>query len=67
MFNQSSWLVMVTSSLACVITTIGVLAISRRGSWARQRAVYLMSFGAGVLFSVSFLQIIPKLTFNVMC
>ncbi|MEA3375644.1 MAG: ZIP family metal transporter [Chloroflexota bacterium] len=60
MFTQTFWTVMAASSLACVVTTIGIVAISRRGRWARERSPYFMSFAAGVLISVSFMHIIPK-------
>ncbi len=52
--------VILASSLACVVTTIGIVAISRYGQWARERSAYFMSFAAGVLISVSFMHIIPK-------
>lgn len=52
--------VMLTSSLACVVTTIGIFAISRHGQWAREHSAYFVSFAAGVLISVSFMHIIPK-------
>jgi len=51
---------MAASSLACGVTTIGIVAISRHGRWARERSAYFMSFAAGVLISVSFMHIIPK-------
>jgi zinc transporter ZupT len=43
---------MAASSLACVVTTIGIVAISKYGQWA--------NFAAGVLISVSFMHVIPK-------
>jgi zinc transporter ZupT len=52
--------VFLVSSLACLITTIGIIAISRYAAWANENAVYFMSFAAGVLISVSFMHIIPK-------
>jgi zinc transporter ZupT len=51
---------MAASSLACAVTTIGIVAISRHGRWAREQSAYFMSFAAGVLISVSFMHIIPK-------
>ena len=52
--------VMLASSLACVVTTIGIYVISRYEEWGRENIVLFMSFAAGVLISVSFLHIIPK-------
>ena len=52
--------VMLASSLACVVTTIGIYIISRHEEWGRDNIVFFMSFAAGVLISVSFLHIIPK-------
>jgi len=52
--------VILVSSLACLITTIGIIVISRYETWANENAVYFMSFAAGVLISVSFMHIIPK-------
>ncbi len=51
--------VMLASSLACVVTTVGIFVISRHEEWGRRNTVYFMSFAAGVLASVSFVHIIP--------
>ena len=51
--------VILASSLACVVTTVGILVISRYEQWGSNQAVYFMSFAAGVLISVSFVHIIP--------
>lgn len=55
--------VMLASTLACVVTTIGIYVISKYEDWGSQNIVYFMSFAAGVLISVSFIHIIPK-SFN---
>lgn len=52
--------VLLASSLACVVTTIGIYVIGQYTHWGSQNAVYFMSFAAGVLISVSFIHIIPK-------
>jgi zinc transporter ZupT len=52
--------VMLASSLACVVTTAGIYIISKHEAWGRNNTVYFMSFAAGVLISVSFMHIIPK-------
>lgn len=60
MLNNTCVAVVVASSLACVVTTIGIYVISKYEAWGRQNIVYFMSFAAGVLVSVSFIHIIPK-------
>jgi zinc transporter ZupT len=52
--------VILASSLACAVTTIGIAIIGRYERWGREHAAYFMSFAAGVLISVSFVHIIPK-------
>ena len=54
------WTVIAASSLACLVTTIGIFVISRYGDWGTRNATYFMSFAAGVLISVSFIHIIPE-------
>jgi zinc and cadmium transporter len=60
MLNNTFVAVVVASSLACAVTTIGIYVIGRYEEWGRQNTVYFMSFAAGVLVSVSFIHIIPK-------
>jgi zinc transporter ZupT len=52
--------VILTSFLACAVTTIGIYVISKYEQWGREHSAYFMSFAAGVLISVSFMHIIPK-------
>ena len=52
--------VILTSFLACGVTTIGIYVISKYEQWGREHFAYFMSFAAGVLISVSFIHIIPK-------
>lgn len=52
--------VVLASSLACVVTTIGIYVIGKFEEWGRRNTVYFMSFAAGVLVSVSFIHIIPR-------
>jgi zinc transporter ZupT len=49
-----------TSSLAAIVTTIGIYVIRRFERWGRENTIYFICFAAGVLISVSFLHIIPK-------
>ncbi len=58
--SQTFIAVMLASSLACVVTTIGIYVIGRHEDWGRKNIAYFMSFAAGVLVSVSFIHIIPK-------
>jgi len=60
MFANGFTAVMLTSLLACAVTTIGIYVISKYEQWGREHSAYFMSFAAGVLISVSFIHIIPK-------
>jgi zinc transporter ZupT len=60
MHNHTFGAVVLASLLACTVTTVGIIVISRYERWGTNNAVYFMSFAAGVLVSVSFLHIIPK-------
>jgi len=52
--------VIFASTLACVVTIIGIYVIRRYENWGSSNVAYFMSFAAGVLISVSFIHIIPK-------
>jgi zinc and cadmium transporter len=60
MFLNTFSAVMIASSLACTVTTLGIYIISRFARWGNRNAVYFMSFAAGILISVSFIHLIPK-------
>lgn len=60
MFTNAFGAVVLASSLACIITTLGILVIGRYVKWGKENAVYFMSFAAGVLIAVSFIHIIPR-------
>jgi ZIP family zinc transporter/zinc and cadmium transporter len=60
MIDHTFTAVILASSLACVVTTIGICVIGKYEEWGRGNTVYFMSFAAGVLVSVSFIHIIPK-------
>jgi zinc and cadmium transporter len=60
MVNNTFIAVLVASSLACVVTSLGIYVIGKYEAWGRRNIVYFMSFAAGVLVSVSFIHIIPK-------
>jgi zinc and cadmium transporter len=52
--------VFLASTLACVVTTIGIYVIGKHEEWGRRNTVYFISFAAGVLITVSFIHLIPK-------
>jgi zinc and cadmium transporter len=58
--SQTFWAVLLASFLACAVTTLGILVISRYEKWGTDHTAYFMSFAAGVLISVSFIHIIPR-------
>lgn len=60
MFSATFAAVMIASTLACLVTTIGIYVINKYASWGNQNVVYFISFAAGVLISVSFIHIVPK-------
>ena len=51
---------MFASTLACLVTIIGIFVIKRYEKWGIANVAYFMSFAAGVLVSVSFIHIVPK-------
>jgi len=51
--------VALASALACVVTTVGIIAVSRYARRASDYAAYFMSYAAGVILSVAFTHIIP--------
>jgi len=60
MISQTFGFVMLASTLACVVTMIGIYVIKEHDRWGSEHAAYFMAFAAGVLISVSFMHIIPK-------
>lgn len=58
--SQTFWAVLLASFLACAVTTLGIVVISRYEKWGMDHTAYFMSFAAGVLLSVSFIHIIPR-------
>ena len=50
MIDNTFVAVMLASSLACVVTTIGIYVISKYEAWGRGNTVYFMSFAAGYSF-----------------
>ena len=58
--NNTFWTALVTSSLAAIVTTVGIYTIRKYVNWGQRNTTYFMCFAAGVLISASFLHIIPK-------
>jgi zinc transporter ZupT len=58
--ENNFWTALGASSIAAVVTTIGIYVIRRFERWGRENTIYFICFAAGVLISVSFLHIIPK-------
>ncbi len=53
-------LVALASSVACGITTLGIVAISRWEHWAETYRVYFIAFAAGVLVTVALVHLVPR-------
>ena len=60
MYINTFGAVIMASTLACLVTTIGIYVISKYEKWGNRNVIYFISFAAGVLISVSFIHIIPK-------
>ena len=58
--ESTFWTALGASSLAAIVTTIGIYVIRRFESWGSENTIYFICFAAGVLISVSFLHLVPK-------
>jgi len=58
--ENTFWIALGTSSLAAIVTSVGIYTIRKVASWGQRNTSYFMCFAAGVLISASFLHIIPK-------
>lgn len=58
--DQTFWIVFGASSLAALVTALGIYTIRHFKHWGEKNSIYFICFAAGVLISVSFLHIIPK-------
>ena len=58
--ENTFWTALGASTLAALVTLIGIYVIRRFERWGREHTIYFVCFAAGVLISVSFLHIIPK-------
>lgn len=60
MFNNTFLAVLGASSLACVVTALGIYVITHFAEWGNKNVAHFMSFAAGVLLTVSLLHILPE-------
>ncbi|MCU0811883.1 MAG: ZIP family metal transporter [Thiobacillaceae bacterium] len=58
--ENTFWTALATSTLAAIVTALGIYTIRRFAGWGHRNTTYFMCFAAGVLISASFLHIIPK-------
>jgi zinc transporter ZupT len=58
--ENTFWTAFATSSLAAIVTSLGIYTIRKYVGWGQRNTTYFMCFAAGVLISASFLHIIPK-------
>lgn len=58
--ENAFWTALGASTLAALVTAIGIYTIRYFEAWGRRYNIYFVCFAAGVLISVSFLHIIPK-------
>jgi len=54
------WMALATSTLAALVTSLGIYTIRRFSAWGQRNTTYFMCFAAGVLIAASFLHIVPK-------
>lgn len=58
--------VILASTTACLVTTIGIYIIARYEQWGNKNVVYFMSFAAGVLISYPFISRIDRATLGLL-
>lgn len=58
--ENTFWTALATSSVAALVTALGIYTIRRTTDWGHRNTTYFMCFAAGVLISASFLHIVPK-------
>ncbi|HET7688414.1 MAG TPA: ZIP family metal transporter [Candidatus Macondimonas sp.] len=58
--ENTFWTALATSSVAALVTSLGIYTIRRFADWGHRNTTYFMCFAAGVLISSSFLHIVPK-------
>jgi zinc and cadmium transporter len=58
--EKTFWIALGASSLAALVTALGIYAVRRFEAWARAKIVYFISYAAGVLIAASFLHLMPE-------
>lgn len=58
--ENTFWTALATSTVAALVTSLGIYTIRRFADWGYRNTAYFMCFAAGVLISASFLHIVPK-------
>ena len=58
--ENTFWTALGTSTLAALVTSLGIYTIRRFSDCGHRNSTYFICFAAGVLISASFLHIIPK-------
>ena len=53
-------IVMLASTLACLVTVLGIYVINKFANWGNRNVAHFMSFAAGVLITVSLMHILPE-------
>ena len=58
--NQTFWIALGASSLAAVVTALGIHSVRHFEGWARAKIVYFISYAAGALIGAAFLHLVPE-------
>lgn len=58
--ENTFWTALATSTVAALVTCLGIYTIRKFSDWGNRNTAYFMCFASGVLISASFLHIIPK-------
>ena len=53
-------IVILASTLACLVTGLGIYVINKFARWGNRNVAHFMSFAAGVLITVSLMHILPE-------
>jgi len=59
-FNNTFAAVIAASSLACIVTVLGIYVINHFAEWGNKNVAHFMSFAAGVLLTGSLMHILPE-------
>jgi len=58
--QNTFWTALGTSTLAAIVTSLGIYTIRRFAGWGQRNTAYFVCFAAGVLIAASFMHMIPK-------